>query len=190
MSQQSWFEDDILDILFDEATVFKRIGELAADITKDYEKVVRKGEELIVVGLLKGSFIFLSDIVKRINLPIKVDMMAVKSYEGVNSTGTVRLFKDLDIDPTGAHILVCEDLIDTGRTLAWLMGHLQSKRTASVKLCTLVRKMTDRRKIDVKIDYCGFECADVFLVGYGMDFDERYRTLPCIGILHPKIYKQ
>jgi len=189
MSRKSWFEDDLLKVLYDEATISKMVGELAADITKYYEPIIREGGELIIVGLLKGSFIFLSDIVKRINLPLKVDMMTVQSYKGSSSSGTVRLLKDLDIDPTGAHILVCEDLIETGRTLAWLVRHLQSKRTASVKLCTLIRKMTDRRVVDVKIDYCGFECADNFLVGYGMDYNERYRTLPFVGILHPKVYR-
>jgi len=190
MSKRNWYQDDLVKVLFDEATISKRVRELATDITKDYENYIREGEQLIIVGLLKGSYMFLSELSKRINLPVQVDMMTVKSYQGRNSSGNVKLLKDLDHDPTGAHVLVCEDMIDTGRTLIWLQRHLKSKNTASVKLCTLVRKMTDRRKVDIKIDYCGFECADVFLVGYGMDFDERYRTLPCIGILHPKIYKQ
>jgi len=190
MSKRNWYQDDLVKVLFDEATISKRVRELATDITKDYENYIREGEQLIIVGLLKGSYMFLSDLSKRINLPVRVDMMTVKSYQGRNSSGNVKLLKDLDLDPTGAHVLICEDMIDTGRTLIWLQRHLESKNTASVKLCTLVRKMTDRRKVDIKIDYCGFECADVFLVGYGMDFDERYRTLPCIGILHPKIYKQ
>jgi len=189
MSQKNWYDDDLQKVLFDEATISNRVRELAADITEDYENDIRNGEELIIVGLLKGSFMFLSELAKRINLPVKVDMLTVKSYQGTSSTGTVKLIKDLDLDPTGAHILVCEDMIDTGRTLIWLQRHLKTKNTASVKLCTLVRKLTDRRKVDIKIDYCGFECPDLFLVGYGMDFDERYRTMPCIGVLHPKMYK-
>jgi len=190
MSKRNWYQDDLVKVLFDEATISKRVRELATDITKDYENYIREGEQLIIVGLLKGSYMFLSDLSKRINLPVRVDMMTVKSYQGRNSSGNVKLLKDLDLDPTGAHVLICEDMIDTGRTLIWLQRHLESKNTASVKLCTLVRKMTDRRKVDIKIDYCGFESPDVFLVGYGMDFDERYRSLPCIGILNPKIYKQ
>jgi len=189
MSQKNWYDDDLQKVLFDEATISNRVRELAADITEDYENDIRNGEELIIVGLLKGSFMFLSELAKRINLPVKVDMLTVKSYQGTSSTGTVKLIKDLDLDPTGAHILVCEDMIDTGRTLIWLQRHLKTKNTASVKLCTLVRKLTDRRKVDIKIDYCGFECPDLFLVGYGMDFDERYRTMPCIGVLHPKMYE-
>merc|ERR1719397_1773812 len=118
-----------------------------------------------------------------------VDMMSVKSYQGKQSTGTIKLLKDLDVDPTGSHILIVEDLIDTGNTLLWLKRHIKSKCTASVKICTLVRKMTNRRKIDIKVDYCGFECNDEFLVGYGMDYDELYRTLPCIAILKPEVYK-
>jgi len=189
MSQKNWYDDDLQKVLFDEATISNRVRELAADITEDYENDIRNGEELIIVGLLKGSFMFLSELAKRINLPVKVDMLTVKSYQGTNSTGNVKLIKDLDLDPTGAHILVCEDMIDTGRTLIWLQRHLETKNTASVKLCTLVRKITNRRKIDIKLDYCGFECPDLFLVGYGMDFDERYRTMPCIGVLHSKMYK-
>jgi len=189
MSQKNWYEDDLQKVLFDEATISNRVRELAADITEDYENEIRNGEELIIVGLLKGSFMFLSEIAKRINLPVKVDMVTVKSYQGINSKGNVKLMKDLDLDPTGAHILVCEDMIDTGRTLVWLQRHLKTKNTKSVKLCILVRKLTHRRKVDIKIDYCGFECPDLFLVGYGMDFDERYRTMPCIGVLHPKMYK-
>jgi len=189
MSQKNWYEEDLQEVLFDEATISKRVRELAAEISEDYGNKIRKGEELIIVGLLKGSFMFLSDIAKRINLPVKVDMVTCKSYQGRNSTGNVKLIKDLELDATGAHVLVCEDLIDTGNTLIWLLRHLSFKNTASVKLCTLLRKLTDRRKVDIKVDYCGFECADEFIVGYGMDFDERYRTMPCIGILHPKMYK-
>jgi hypoxanthine phosphoribosyltransferase len=189
MSQKAWYEDDFEKILFDEATVLKKVRELAADITKDYESIIQKGNELIIVGLLNGSYMFLSELSKVINLPMKVDTMNIKSYNSTNSSGTIKLLKDLDLDPSGSHVLICEDLIGTGNTLHWLQRHIRSKRTASLKICTLVRKMTRRRKVDINIDYCGFECADDFLVGYGMDYEEQYRTLPFIAIFHPKVYK-
>jgi len=185
------------EVLFDEDTIAKRVQQMGEAITAEYMQIVKMNEPIILVGLLKGSYMFLSDLSKTINLPIQIDVMNVKSYSGRNSTGTVKLLKagfsadkDLDIDPTNAHILICEDLIDTGNTLTWLQKHLESKAPASVKICTFIRKKTKRRSVDVKIDFCGFECEDKFIVGYGMDFDERYRNLPVIGVLHEKMYKE
>jgi len=183
-----WYEDDLLEVLFDEATISRRVQEMGEEITEVYRQTLKKDERIVLVGLLKGSYMFLSDLSKTINLPIQIDVMSVQSYSGQSSTGTIKLLKDLDIDPTNVHILICEDLIDTGNTLSWLQKHLESKDTASVKICTFLRKKTERRKVDIKIDFCGFECEDKFIVGYGMDFNERYRNLPIIGVLKPKMY--
>jgi len=184
-----WYEDDLLEVLFDEATISRRVQEMGEEITNAYRQILKKGERIVLIGLLKGSYMFLSDLSKAINLPIQIDVMSVKSYAGQSSTGTVKLLKDLEIDTTNVHILICEDLIDTGNTLSWLQKHLESKDTASVKICTFIQKKTERRKVDINIDFYGFECEDKFIVGYGMDFNERYRNLPIIGVLKPKMYE-
>jgi len=189
MSTESrWYEDDLEEVLFDEIAIARRVQEMGEEITKSYQKVADNNEKIILVGLLKGSYMFLSDLSKTIDLPIVVDVMTVRSYSGNRSTGSIKLLKDLDIDPKGAHVLICEDLVDTGTTLTWLMKHLESKETASVKLCTFIRKNTKRRTNDIKIDFCGYECKDKFIVGYGMDYDELYRNIPVIGVLREKIY--
>jgi len=184
-----WYEDDLLEVLFDEATISRRVQEMGEEITNAYRQILKKGERIVLIGLLKGSYMFLSDLSKAINLPIQIDVMSVKSYDGQSSTGTVKLLKDLEIDTTNVHILICEDLIDTGNTLSWLQKHLESKDAASVKICIFIQKKTERRKVDIKIDFCGFECEDKFIVGYGMDFNERYRNLPIVGVLKPKMYE-
>merc|ERR1719433_552339 len=121
----------------------KRVAELGQEITEEYQKL-NDGKKIILVGLLKGSYMFLSDLSKRINLPVIMDVMNVRSYSGTNTTGTIKLIKDLDVDPTNKHVLICEDLIDTGATLSWLKKHLESKKCASVKIATLIRKKTER----------------------------------------------
>merc|ERR1719510_1206930 len=185
-TEKAFFSDHLTKVLWDEAQLNERIAELGREITRDY-----KGKDLIVVGLMKGAFMFFADLVRSIDLPIITDIMLLKSYSGTQSTGTVRCLKDLDEDPTGKHVLIAEDLIDTGCTLAWLKKHLQGKGAESVKICCLFDKMTKKKRpVDIPVDYVGWKCSDEFIVGYGMDYDEIYRNIPIVGILHPKIYAE
>ncbi|ETO14399.1 hypoxanthine phosphoribosyltransferase [Reticulomyxa filosa] len=163
-------------VLFSEKQIDDRVREMGAQISKDYAN-----KQLIVVGLLKGAFMFLSDLVKRITVPMEIDFMILSSYEGTNSRGSVCVQKDMQTDPMGKDILIVEDLIDTGTTLAWLCHHLQSKKCKSVRLCTFLNKQTSRRIKQVNIDYVGFECTDEFVVGYGMDYNQQLRNLPYVG---------
>merc|ERR1719273_659630 len=183
-----FWSDCITEILYSDEEIQKRVAEMGTKISKDYAEINKTTTPIILVGLLKGSYMFLSDLSKRVNLPVIIDVMNVRSYSGKQSTGTIKLIKDLDVDPTDKHVLICEDLIDTGTTLAWLKEHLKSKKCASVKISTLIRKITPRRKVKIDIDYCGFECEDQFIVGYGMDYDEKYRNLPFVGVLDEKVY--
>jgi len=170
-------------VLFTEQAIQGRVRELAAQISKEYA-----GKSILCVGLLKGAFVFTSDLTRYLTVPYQIDFMAVSSYgHGTTSSGSVKLKKDLDIDPRGKHILVIEDLIDTGNTLAWMLKHLASKDCASVKLCCLLDKKS-RRTTAVNVDFCGWECPDEFVIGYGMDFAEEYRALPFVGVLKREAY--
>eukprot|EP00942_MAST-04A_sp_MAST-4A-sp1_P001597 g1597.t1 len=160
-------------ILFTEEMIEKRITEMAAQISKDYE-----GEEILIVGLLKGAILFVADLVRKLTVPSSINFIIASSYgHGVN----------IDVDPKGKHVLIVEDLIDTGNTLAWVKKHFESKEVASFKLCCLLDKKA-RRTANVDVDYVGFDCPDEFVVGYGMDFAEHYRTLPFVGVLKPEAY--
>jgi hypoxanthine phosphoribosyltransferase len=141
-----------------------------------------------VVGLLRGAFVFIADLVRQITVPHAVDFMFISSYEGAQG-GSVCINKDMSIDPQGKHVLIVEDLIDTGNTLAWLCKHLTSKNALSVELCTLLDKQTKRRGHELKVKYVGLNCADEWIVGYGMDYQQHYRGLPFIGVLDPKVYQ-
>lgn len=177
-----WAEN-IERVLFTSDEIQEKVKELAAIISRDYA-----GKEVLCVGLLTGAFVFVSDLLRRLTVPYMVDFMVVSSYgSGTSSSGSVKLKKDMSIDPKGKHVLVLEDLIDTGGTLEWVMNHLKGKDAASVKLCCLLDKKA-RRNADVKIDYTGWECPDYFIVGYGMDFADTYRCLPFVGVLAPKCY--
>lgn len=165
-------------ILITEADIEKRIAELGAVITKDYH-----GKDLIVVCVLKGAFMFLSSLAKRIDLPLTVDFIAVSSYgHATESSGVVRFIKDLNDSVENRHVLIVEDIVDTGLTLHYLADNLLSRKPASVKICTLLSKPA-RRKIHVDVDYVGFEVPDYFVVGYGLDSAEIYRNLPDICVL-------
>lgn len=178
-------QQDIQEVLFSEADLNKRISELGEQITVDYE-----GKPLTVVGILKGSNIFTSDLVRKINLPIKMDFMAVSSYgNATESTGVVKILKDLDRDIEGEHILIVEDIVDSGLTLKYLKEILFTRNPASVKICTLLDKPA-RRKEDIRADYIGYEVPDEFIVGYGIDYAERYRNLPFVGILKREVYEK
>jgi len=168
----------ISEVLIAEEDLRKRVKELAKQIEKDYQ-----GKDLVAVGILKGALLFLADLVKAVNLPLTYDFMDVSSY-GANteSTGEVRILKDLSMKIEGKDVLIVEDIIDTGYTLSYLLENLKTRKPASVKICCLLDK-TSRRKVSVPVDYVGFEIPDAFAVGYGLDYAERYRNLPYIGVL-------
>lgn len=165
-----------IDTLILKEDVEKRILELAKQIEKDY-----RDRDLLCVGLLKGSVIFLSDLVKNIDLPLLIDFMNVSSYGNeTTSSGNVKILKDTDLDVKGKSVLIVEDIIDTGITLEYVISFLKAKGVADVKTCTLLSK-PERRKIDVPVDYIGFEIPDKFVIGYGLDYAQKYRNLPYIG---------
>ena len=168
--------------LIDKETVEKRIKELAREIEKDYA-----GEEVYCVGLLKGSVIFLSDLVKEINISVIIDFMSVSSYGSETvSSGDVKILKDTDLDLRGKHVLIVEDIIDTGLTLEHVIKYFkEGKGVKSLKTCTLLSK-PERRKVDVQVEYIGFDVPDKFVIGYGLDYDQRYRNLPYIAVVIPE----
>jgi hypoxanthine phosphoribosyltransferase len=160
-----------------------RITELAAQIDADYAD-----RELLLVGVLKGAVMVMADLARALHLPVQMDWMAVSSYgSGTKSSGVVRILKDLDADISGRHVLIVEDIIDSGLTLSWLVGNLQSRSPASVAVCAMLRKPSSAR-MDVEVAYTGFDVPDEFVVGYGLDYAERYRNLPFIGTLAPEVY--
>ena len=160
-----------------------RIGELAAQIDADYA-----GRDLLLVGVLKGAVMVMADLSRAMHLPVEMDWMAISSYgSGTRSSGVVRILKDLDTDITGRHVLIVEDIIDSGLTLSWLVGNLRSRAPASLAVCTMLRKPGSARTVDVA--YTGFEVGDEFVVGYGLDYAQRYRNLPFIGTLAPAVYQ-
>ena len=164
--------------LISEEDVAKKIAEMGAQISKDYE-----GESVYLLCILKGGVFFTTELAKHITVPVNIDFMSVSSYGGeTKSSGIVRIVKDLDTPIEGKNVLIAEDIIDTGRTLAYLMEHLKQRKPKSLKLCTLLDK-PDRRVSDVKVDYTGFEIPDEFVVGYGLDYDQRYRNLPYVGVI-------
>ena len=176
-------KDDIEKIYFSREDLANKVAELGRQISQDYA-----GQEIFAVGILKGAFVFASDLVRNISRPVQMDFMIASSYgAGTKSSGTVKIMKDLDFDIAGKHVLIIEDIIDSGLTMKYLIKNLQTRHPASVKLCALLSKPS-RRQADVAIDYCGWEVPDEFLVGYGLDYAEKYRNLPCIGILKREIY--
>ena len=165
-----------IDVMISEAEIAKKVEEIAKQIEIDY-----KGEPLLVVGILKGASVFVSDLIRKINLDVSIDFMSVSSYgNSTESSGTVKILKDLDIDIAGKNVLIVEDIIDSGLTLSNLVKELQIRNPKSLKLCTLLDK-PERRKTDVHVDYVGFVIEDKFIVGYGIDWAEKYRNLPYIG---------
>ncbi|WP_288875890.1 hypoxanthine phosphoribosyltransferase [uncultured Fusobacterium sp.] len=169
--------DYTIKTLLTRETVENRIKELAKEIEKDYQ-----GKELMVIGLLKGSIVFMTDLIKEIDLPLVIDFMSVSSYSGTTSTGVIKILKDTDIDVKGKDVLIVEDIIDTGLTLSHVKKLLIDRGTKSLKICTLLDKPA-RRTVNMKGDYVGFEIPDEFVVGYGLDYDQRHRNLPYIGIV-------
>ena len=175
--------DDIAEILVDEVTIRARVAELGVQITRDYA-----GRDLVMVSILKGALPFLADLMRQVPLPLALDFMEVSSYgDATSSSGVVRILKDLAKPIEGRHVLIVEDILDTGHTLAHILDHLETKRPASIGLCALLDKPA-RRVVPIVVDYRGFEIADKFVVGYGLDYAERYRNLPFIGVLKPEVY--
>ena len=175
--------DDIQEVFFSEEQIAVRVKELGAQITKDY-----KGKDLFLLGVLKGCYVFMSDLSRCIDLPLAMDFMAVSSYgDGTSTTGAVKITKDLSKDIEGKAVLIVEDILDSGVTLSYLTKYLQGRNPASIKIVTLLDKKA-RRQTDIKADYFGFDVADEFVVGYGLDYAEYYRNLPYIGILKPEVY--
>ena len=176
---------DIQEILFSNEVLTKKISEMANQINKDYE-----GKELVVVGILKGSVIFAAELIKNITVKCEIDFMSVSSYgNSTETSGVVRILKDLDNNIEGKHILLVEDIVDTGITLKYLLEYLKGRKAASIEIVSLLNKPA-RRKVDLEVKYIGFEVPDGFIVGFGIDYAEKYRNLPYIGILKPEIYEK
>ena len=176
-------EKDIQEILFTEEQLKNRVGEIARQIESDYA-----GKEVMFIGILRGSFVFMADLCRAVELPCTLDFMSVSSYgSGTTSSGQIQIIKDLSEDITGRHVIVVEDILDSGNTLSYLLNILEHRRPASVRLCALLDK-PERRVKPVELHYCGFTIPDAFVVGYGLDYDQHYRNLPYIGILKPEVY--
>ncbi len=175
---------DLKDVLIPEDQLQSRVAELAAQIDADYA-----GRELLLVGVLKGAVMVMADLARSMHMPVEMDWMAVSSYgSGTRSSGVVRILKDLDTDISGKDVLVVEDIVDSGLTLSWLVGNLRSRGPASVRVCVMLRKPAAVR-MDVDVAYTGFDIENEFVIGYGLDYAEKYRNLPFIGTLAPHVYK-
>jgi len=174
---------ELTKVLFTEAEILKRVSELAVEVEKDYE-----GQDLLLVGVLKGAIILMSDFSRAMDRQVEIEWMAVSSYgSGTKSSGVVRILKDLDADVTGRNILVIEDILDSGLTLSWLRSNLESRGAKSVEILTLLRK-PEAVKVDITPKYVGFDIPTEFVVGYGLDYAEKYRNLREIGVLSPHVY--
>ena len=174
---------DIDHVLLSQEQIQGKIGELATRVAADYT-----GREILLVGVLKGAVMFMSDFARALQLPTQMEFMAVSSYgSATSSSGVVRILKDLDRDITGRHVLVLEDIIDSGLTLSWLLKNLGGRQPATLEVCALLRK-PDAVKVDVPVRYVGFDIPNEFVIGYGLDYAERYRDLPYIATLRPEVY--
>lgn len=178
-------KDDIEEVLLPEKDLQKAVKKLGKQISADYE-----GKNLMLVAVLKGSVIFMADLMRAITIPVSIDFMSVSSYgAGVKSSGVVKIIKDLDHDLTGYDVLIVEDILDSGLTLSYLTNVLRQRNVSSIKICTLLDK-PERRKVDIKPDYACFVVPDKFVVGYGLDYDQKYRNLPYVGVVKPDVYSK
>ena len=178
-------ENDIQEILISEEQIKARIGELGEILTEEYA-----GKDPVIVGVLKGVVVFYADMIRRIKTPCQIDFMWISSYEGTDSTGNMVIKRDISTDIKGRRVLILEDIFDTGNSLDFTYKHLISREPASLKICTLLDKPSRRKPgITLKADYVGFEVPNVFVVGYGLDYNEHYRNLPYVGILRPEAYE-
>ncbi len=175
--------DDLATTLLSEEQILTRIGEMASDIWRDYA-----GKDLLLVGVLKGAVLVMADLMRALPGSVPMDWMAVSSYgSGTKSSGVVRIIKDLDADITGRHVLIVEDIIDSGLTLSWIRANLDSRGPASVEICALLRK-PEIAKVEIDAKYVGFDIPNEFVVGYGLDYSEQYRNLRVVGTLSPSVY--
>lgn len=176
-------KEDILKVLLSEDEIAARVAEIGAQISHDYA-----GKRLVMVSVLKGSVVFMADLMRAVTVPAEIDFMCVSSYgSGVKTSGVVKIIKDLDNDLAGMDLLLVEDILDSGMTLEYIKKLLLGRNPNSIKICTLLDK-PERRKADIVADYKGFEVPDEFVVGYGLDYAEKYRNLPYIGVLKPSVY--
>lgn len=176
-------KDDLQEVFFTQEVISEKVSELGARITRDYAD-----KNPLIVSVLKGSYVFMADLTRAIDTPCNIDFMVVSSYGmGAKTSGEVQIIKDIEQQIDGRDLLIVEDILDSGVTLNYLMTILKARGANSIKLCTLLSK-PDRRKVDVHVDYLGFEIPDEFVVGYGLDYAEKYRNLPYIGILKPEVY--
>jgi hypoxanthine phosphoribosyltransferase len=181
--QFSDVEGDLSEVLLSQEEIHEKIAVMARQIEADYA-----GEKILLVGVLRGAVMVMADLARELTLPIEMDWMAVSSYgAGTQSSGVVRILKDLDTDLDGRKVLIVEDIIDSGLTLSWLLGNLRSRGAESVEICTLLRK-PDAAKVEVDVRYVGFDIPNAFVVGYGLDYAEKYRNLRGVAVLAPHIY--
>ena len=175
---------DIQEVLFTEEQIAKMVERVGAEISRDY-----KDKNLLLVSVLKGSVVFMADLMRAITIPARIDFMATSSYgSGVKTSGVVKILKDLDLELSGYDILMVEDILDSGKTLSYLTELLQSRGPKSIRVCTLFDK-PEGREVEVEAAYVGSQIPDAFIVGYGLDFDEKYRNLPFVGVLKPCVYE-
>ena len=183
MSEVRRMEQDIEEILLDKETIEKRVQELGAQLTKDYA-----GKEVVMIGILKGAIVFYADLARAMDIYMKMDFMGISSYGDAQKTsGIVRITKDIDSSITGKHVIIAEDIMDSGLTLSHLIRLLHERKPKSIRVCCLLDKPS-RRECDLKPDYCGFTIPNKFVVGYGLDFQGQYRNLPYVGVLKPEVY--
>jgi hypoxanthine phosphoribosyltransferase len=176
-------QNDIAEVLVSEAEIRAKVIELGRRISSDFE-----GQDIVLVGLLRGAIVFLSDLMRTIDVPVLLDFIGISSYGDSTESGAVRLVMDLETDIAGRHVVVVEDIVDTGKTLFYLMENLRARQPASLRVCALLDK-PDRRQVPIDVDYVGFEIPDKFVVGYGLDFAEGYRNLPFVGVLKEHLYR-
>ncbi|MET3565095.1 hypoxanthine phosphoribosyltransferase [Leifsonia sp. 98AMF] len=176
-------QNDLTEILITEEQIRSRIAELAREVERDYA-----GKDVLLIGVLKGAVMVMADLSRELRMPVTMDWMAVSSYgSGTQSSGVVRILKDLDTDLSGKTVLIVEDIIDSGLTLSWLLSNLRSRGPESIEIFTLLRK-PEAARVEIDVKYVGFDIPNQFVVGYGLDYDERYRTLRGVGILAPAVY--
>jgi len=187
MAEGNWYTADVERVVVTEEQIRERVDELAKQVSTDYATA----ESVLLVGVLKGAVMFMADFARvlgRLGPPVEVEFMAISSYgQGTTSSGVVRILKDLDRDITGRHVILVEDIVDSGLTLSWLLKYLASRSAASVEVVTLLRK-PDALKVPVNVRYVGFDIPSEFVVGYGLDYAERYREVPYVGVLRPSVY--
>ena len=175
-------KDAVGEVLIEQEPLQVRIAELGVEISREYD-----GRDLLLVGVLKGAVFFMADLMRELTIPCEIDFMAISSYgAATDSSGVVRILKDLDVNIAGRDVLVVEDIIDSGLTLSYLMRSLKARKPASLEICALLTK-PERREIDVPVKFVGFEIPNKFVIGYGLDFAERYRNLPYVAVLHPDL---